>query len=64
MDLLVITNKNKLHYVYIKDFNRFISYIMSILKILTDLYVVRQNVKVKNTFADIVYEALVVKEIW
>ena len=24
MDLLVIINKNKLHYVYIKDFNRFI----------------------------------------
>ena len=25
MDLLLTTNKNKLHYVYIKDFNRFIS---------------------------------------
>ena len=24
MDLLVISNKNKSHYVYIKDFNRFI----------------------------------------
>ena len=26
MDLLMITNKNKVHYVYIKDFNRFMCY--------------------------------------
>ena len=48
MDLLMITNKDKSHYVYIKHF--------------TDLCVIRQSVKVNNTFVDIVYNALVVKE--
>ena len=37
---------------------------MSILKILTDLYVIRENVKVKNTFANIVYNVLVEKGFW
>ena len=37
---------------------------MSILKILTDLCVIRQRVKVKNTFADIVYKVLVVQKFW
>ena len=41
-----------------------ISYIMFILKILTDLCVIRHKMKVKNTFADIVYNVLVVKEFW
>ena len=41
-----------------------ISYIMFILKILTDLCVIRHKTKVKNTFADIVYNVLVVKEFW
>ena len=36
---------------------------MSVLKILTDLCVIRQSVKIKNTFASIVYNALVVKEL-
>ena len=39
-----------------------ISRIMSILKILTDLYVIRQKIRVKNTFVDIVYNVLVVKK--
>ena len=37
---------------------------MSILKVLTDLCVIRQSVKVKNNFANIVYNVLVVKEFW
>ena len=35
---------------------------MFISKILTDLCVIRQNVGLKNTFANIVYNVLVVKE--
>ena len=38
-----------------------ISHIMSILKILTDLCEIRQK-KIKNTFASIVYNVLLVKE--
>ena len=37
---------------------------MGILKILTDLCVVRQSVKIKNTFADTLYNVLLVKEFW
>ena len=40
-----------------------ISHIMSILKILTDLSVIRKSVKVKITFANIVYNVLLVKNI-
>ena len=47
MDLLLLNDENKPHYVYIKDFNRFIS--------------IRQNIKIKKTFADTVYNVLVVK---
>ena len=36
---------------------------MCILRILTDLCVIRQNVGLRNTFADIVYNVLVVKKI-
>ena len=39
-----------------------ISNIMSILKILTDLCLIRQNVGLKNTFADTVFNALVLKK--
>ena len=39
-----------------------ISHIMSISKIFTDLCVIRQTSKLKNTFANIVYNVLVVKE--
>ena len=73
MDLLMITNKDKLHYVYTKDFDRFLCnktnckskkhfcrYCLQ--KILTDLCVIRQNVKVKSTFADVVCNVLVVKK--
>ena len=35
---------------------------MSISKIFTDLCLIRQNIKLKSTFADIVYNVLVVKE--
>ena len=38
MDLLLITDKNKSHYVY------------CILTIFTNLYVIKQNVGLKNTF--------------
>ena len=37
---------------------------MSMLKILTDLCAIRQGVKLKAFFADIVYNLLVVKESW
>ena len=47
MDLLLINNENKSHYVYIEDFNSLCS--------------IRQNIKLKNTFTDIVYNVLVVK---
>ena len=40
-----------------------ISSIMSISKVLTDLCVIRQKIKIKNTFADVVYNVLVVKNI-
>ena len=49
MDLLLITDKK-------------ISRTMSILKILADLCVTRQKIRIKNTFADIVYKVLVVKK--
>ena len=38
--------------------------IMCILIILTDLCVMRQKIKTKKFFSDIVYNALVVKEFW
>ena len=46
MNLLMITDENKSHYVCIKDFNRFMC----------------NKSNKKNTFASIVYNVLVVKE--
>ena len=37
---------------------------MCILKILTDLCIIRQNVGLKDIFADIVYNVLVVNKYW
>ena len=37
---------------------------MCISKILTNLCLIRQKIKMKNAFADIVYNVLVVKEFW
>ena len=39
-----------------------ISHTMPISKILTNLCSIRQNIKIRNTFEDIVYNVLVVKE--
>ena len=39
-----------------------ISRIMSISKILTDSCAIRQKIRIKNTFADIGYNVLVVKK--
>ena len=39
-----------------------INHTISISKTLTDLFSIRQNIKIKNTFADIVYNVLLVKE--
>ena len=50
MDLLVITDENKSHYVYIKYFNKNTCN--------------KTKCKSKNTFADIVYNVLVVKKFW
>ena len=48
MDLLLIIDEKKSHYVYIKDFDRFM------------FYKTKKN-KTKNTFAKVVYSVLVVK---
>ena len=45
MDLLLISDENKSHYVYIKD-----------------ICAIKQNIKVKNFFANVVYSVLVVKK--
>ena len=47
MDLLLVTDENKSHYVYIKDFDRFMFH--------------KTKNKTKNTFAKVVYSVLVVK---
>ena len=47
MDILLISNKNKSHYVYIKDFNRFIN---------------NKTKNKKNIFANVVYNVLVAKK--
>ena len=44
LDLLMITDENKSHYIYIRDFNRFMCN------------------KTKSTFANIVYNVLIVKK--
>ena len=41
-----------------------ISDLMSTSKILTDLCAIKQSVKLKNTFVDVVYSVLVVKKLW
>ena len=50
MVLLLIRDDKKTHYVYIKDFNRFMQ--------------IKQTIRVKNLFADIARSALVVKRYW
>ena len=47
MDLLLVSDGDKLHYVYIKDFDRFMFH--------------KTKNKTKNTFAKVVYSVLVVK---
>ena len=47
MDLLLVTDGDKWHYVYIKYFNRFMFHI--------------QRIKAKNTFVEVVYSVSVVK---
>ena len=49
MDLLLIKNEDKIHYVYIKDFN---------------IFMFHKTKHKKHTFADIAYNVLVVKEFW
>ena len=51
MDLLLITDDNKSHYVYIS-------------RILIDLCVISQNIRIKGTFACIVSCAIIVKKFW
>ena len=50
MDLLLINDKK--------------NHTMSIPKTLTNLCSIMQNIKIKNTFSDIIYNVLVVKEFW
>ena len=47
MDLLILIDDDKSHYVYIKDFNRFMFH--------------KTKNKIKNGFAEVVYSVLVVK---
>ena len=49
-DLLLIVDKNIPHYVDIKDYNRSICN--------------KKNAELRNTFASIVYNVLVVREFW
>ena len=48
MDLLLVIDGNKSHYVYINDFNN-------------DLCFTKRKIKTKNTFVKVVYSALLVK---
>ena len=48
MDLLFLIDDDKSHYMYIKDFNRFMSF-------------TKQRIKAKYTFVGVTYSALVVK---
>ena len=48
LNLLLITEKDKSHYVFIKDFNR--------------IMFSKTNIKIKNTFVCHVYKMLVLKE--
>ena len=50
MDLLLITDGNKSHYV------------RHYTEALTDICVIRQRIRIKNAFANIVYNVLVVKK--
>ena len=51
MDLLQITDENKSHYVYIK----------AVKICIRDLSAIKENVKIKNTFVNIVFSISVVK---
>ena len=51
MDLLLITDENKQHYIYINDFGRF------------KCNKTKKKIRIKNTFADIVYNVLVKKKV-
>ena len=48
MDLLLITDESKSCCIYIKDFNRFMCN--------------KTKIRIKNTFEDIIFNALVVKK--
>ena len=52
MDLLFITYENKSHYVYVKDFNRF----------MCNKTKKKKKKKKKSTFADIGFNILAVKK--
>ena len=47
MDLLLLTDNDKSHHVYIKDFDRFVFH--------------KQKIKTKNGFVEVVYSVLVAK---
>ena len=50
MDLWMITDENKSHYVHVKG--------------LADLRLIKQKIRIKNIFSNIVYNVLVVEEFW
>ena len=49
VDLLLLINDDKSHYVYIKDFDRFMFH---------------EKIKIKNDFAGVAYSVLAVKVCW
>ena len=50
IDLLLLINDSKSHYIYIKDFNT--------------LCFIKRKIKIKNGFVEIVYNVLLVKFFW
>ena len=58
MDLLLVTNENKSHYVYMKDFDRFMFHKT---KNKNKKYFCKQRIRIKNIFPRVVYSVLVLK---
>ena len=58
MDLLLVINENKSHYVYMKDFDRFMFHKT---KNKNKKYFCKQRIRIKNIFPRVVYSVLVLK---
>ena len=58
IDLLLVTDENKSHYLYIKDFDRFMFHKT---KNKNKKYFCKQRIRIKNIFPRVVYSVLVLK---